>query len=201
MSWTVIILFISELSKSQSCPCASHLLGNGNCDDNCNNEICSYDNGDCKSASSSSSELSDTTKTAIIALCVLAGIVIALTFCFYICWKRNSRWINNIRIRLNRERNESIGVTEVPQLETTNLTLTKYEINTQIGSDYFPTKQEIKGEPLCTICLLEFQIGDSIRVTKCGHGFHLSCLDAWLLSADRKKCPNCGDLLINRNKY
>ncbi|KAH6798319.1 hypothetical protein C2S51_034803 [Perilla frutescens var. frutescens] len=42
----------------------------------------------------------------------------------------------------------------------------------------------------CPICLGEFVDGQTIRVLpKCGHGFHVECIDKWLIS--HASCPNC----------
>lgn len=42
----------------------------------------------------------------------------------------------------------------------------------------------------CPICLEEFVDGEKIRVLpKCYHGFHVTCIDKWLLS--HSSCPNC----------
>ncbi|KAK7409850.1 hypothetical protein VNO78_00211 [Psophocarpus tetragonolobus] len=47
----------------------------------------------------------------------------------------------------------------------------------------------------CAICLSEFAIGDEIRVLpQCGHGFHVSCIDAWLRS--HSSCPSCRQILV-----
>ncbi|KAF3447959.1 hypothetical protein FNV43_RR08666 [Rhamnella rubrinervis] len=47
----------------------------------------------------------------------------------------------------------------------------------------------------CPICLGEFQDGDKVRVLpKCNHGFHVSCIDTWLLS--HSSCPNCRHSLL-----
>ncbi|KAI3904494.1 hypothetical protein MKW98_014674 [Papaver atlanticum] len=54
--------------------------------------------------------------------------------------------------------------------------------------------QEIElagNEPLCAICLSEFVNGEEIRVlSKCNHGFHVKCIEAWLLSF-HTSCPTC----------
>ncbi|KAG6498989.1 E3 ubiquitin-protein ligase Os04g0590900-like [Zingiber officinale] len=42
----------------------------------------------------------------------------------------------------------------------------------------------------CSVCLSEFQEEDSLRLLpKCGHGFHLQCIDTWLRS--HSNCPLC----------
>jgi len=42
----------------------------------------------------------------------------------------------------------------------------------------------------CPICLAEFAEGEKVRVLpKCNHGFHLECIDKWLVS--HSSCPMC----------
>ncbi|KZV41096.1 RING/U-box superfamily protein [Dorcoceras hygrometricum] len=42
----------------------------------------------------------------------------------------------------------------------------------------------------CPICLGEFIDGERLRVLpKCSHGFHVGCIDTWLLS--HPSCPSC----------
>lgn len=42
----------------------------------------------------------------------------------------------------------------------------------------------------CPICLGDFVDGERIRVLpKCGHGFHVGCIDTWLIA--HASCPNC----------
>ncbi|KAF8703745.1 hypothetical protein HU200_031832 [Digitaria exilis] len=50
--------------------------------------------------------------------------------------------------------------------------------------------EEGEEEEVCAICLGEFADGEKVRVLpRCGHGFHVPCVDAWLLS--RGSCPTC----------
>ncbi|XP_052170707.1 RING-H2 finger protein ATL51-like [Diospyros lotus] len=42
----------------------------------------------------------------------------------------------------------------------------------------------------CAVCLAEFRDGESLRLLpKCGHAFHLPCIDTWLKS--QSNCPLC----------
>ncbi|KAI4314488.1 hypothetical protein L6164_027391 [Bauhinia variegata] len=42
----------------------------------------------------------------------------------------------------------------------------------------------------CSVCLSEFQEGESVRLLpKCSHAFHLPCIDTWLKS--HSNCPLC----------
>lgn len=49
----------------------------------------------------------------------------------------------------------------------------------------------------CPICLGEFIDGEKVRVLpKCNHGFHVRCIDTWLLS--HSSCPTCRQSLLEQ---
>ena len=48
----------------------------------------------------------------------------------------------------------------------------------------------------CSVCCADYEEGDALRVMRCGHRFHLECLDRWILHEINKKkkepaCPLC----------
>mmetsp|Transcript_7150 Transcript_7150/g.10552 ORF Transcript_7150/g.10552 Transcript_7150/m.10552 type:complete len:262 (-) Transcript_7150:2386-3171(-) len=45
------------------------------------------------------------------------------------------------------------------------------------------------GKYMCSVCLDEPQKREKLRVMPCGHKFHLSCIDGWLMR--QSYCPNC----------
>ncbi|KAL6146331.1 hypothetical protein ACLB2K_057012 [Fragaria x ananassa] len=51
----------------------------------------------------------------------------------------------------------------------------------------------------CPICLGEFEEGEKVRVLpKCNHGFHVRCIDTWLVS--HSSCPNCRHSLLEHQQ-
>ncbi|KAJ3096317.1 hypothetical protein HK100_005599 [Physocladia obscura] len=42
----------------------------------------------------------------------------------------------------------------------------------------------------CSICLMNYDEGEEMRILKCHHGFHLDCIDQWLTS-HVNSCPIC----------
>lgn len=49
----------------------------------------------------------------------------------------------------------------------------------------------------CAICLGEFEIGDELRILpNCSHGFHVNCIDDWLVS--HSSCPYCRHSLLQK---
>ena len=58
--------------------------------------------------------------------------------------------------------------------------------------DQLPCRTATSGaaETNCSICLSQFENGDSVRKLPCGHEFHSSCIETWLLNHSRT-CPCC----------
>ncbi|KAJ3385395.1 E3 ubiquitin-protein ligase Zswim2 [Lobulomyces angularis] len=58
----------------------------------------------------------------------------------------------------------------------------------------FPTEKikDPRKREECTICAVKYVFGSLTRKIPCGHSFHQSCIDRWLLQT-RSNCPTCGE--------
>ncbi|CAG9324507.1 unnamed protein product [Blepharisma stoltei] len=171
-----------------SCLCPSTYLGNGHCDSQCNVAACNYDQGDCDSDSSGSSDSNTIIATivgVVVGIFVIFWLVIGCTiYCKYLHKKKNqvSCGIQN-EIDGNSIRGSDI---ESSQL------ITKEIIQKISPIENYYVGIPMEGDPMCSVCYIDFKIGDWIRRTHCLHLFHAKCLDEWLLSRNlTPKCPTC----------
>ncbi|KAH0625832.1 hypothetical protein JD844_034130 [Phrynosoma platyrhinos] len=46
---------------------------------------------------------------------------------------------------------------------------------------------------LCVICMADYEAGDQLKILPCGHAYHNTCINTWLLIQPRggKTCPIC----------
>ena len=55
----------------------------------------------------------------------------------------------------------------------------------------------------CTVCCDDYESGDALRVLKCGHKYHVECIDKWLLSSTdylrAPACPICSAPLVEES--
>ncbi|KAK4724424.1 hypothetical protein R3W88_027203 [Solanum pinnatisectum] len=51
-------------------------------------------------------------------------------------------------------------------------------------------KVEVDSEEICSICLSEYVNNDTIGTLHCGHEYHATCIEKWLLRG-KKNCPIC----------
>jgi len=56
----------------------------------------------------------------------------------------------------------------------------------------------IKGKCQCLLCLKKYQLDDYVRKLACGHYFHRTCVDGFLLE-DYQTCPVCGNDAVRHN--
>ena len=54
----------------------------------------------------------------------------------------------------------------------------------------FGSARERISEPECSICFADYEEDDEVRILKCKHEYHKSCVDQWLMR-HRNRCPKC----------
>ncbi|CAA2955505.1 RING-H2 finger ATL79-like [Olea europaea subsp. europaea] len=115
--------------------------------------------------------------SVMILMVLLCGLITALAF------NAGIRYI--IRLHCRRRRSQQPPVNE--DVEMAHPKTEEEEIPTVI---YSPGMKLAGAEAECVICLSEFSDGEKVRVLeKCNHGFHVQCVQKWLLS--HSSCPTC----------
>ncbi|KAL5856311.1 hypothetical protein ACOSQ4_006113 [Xanthoceras sorbifolium] len=60
----------------------------------------------------------------------------------------------------------------------------------------FEEESSSSSEEMCSICLMEFDEEDVVsRVSRCGHIFHMDCMERWL-HCNHFTCPLCRSFLL-----
>ena len=135
---------------------------------------------------------------------------------------------NDILMHLLKKENESSSTcslsvmeeTAMDEDETQNIHInerntkdTVVDIESQVDSSIQKCQKCIKhnnkhkssfqlSSPSCSICLVDYKVGDKIVYShneKCNHCFHLDCMIPWLMKKDRTSCPNCRCDFLNLN--
>ncbi|CAG9330571.1 unnamed protein product [Blepharisma stoltei] len=167
----VLFPYFSAQRDHFNCPCSDTLLNNKYCNSECNIRACNWDYGDCDSEGSS--EMLE----AIIIIAIIGGLLI---FIFCACFITS-------RLRLF----ENLRGATINPVNINDTTFTQQNAANEAVFAIFSEKTKYLGQPICAICLMEFQRGDPIRITKCLHLFHNECIEKWMLAAPNPKCPDC----------
>ncbi|KAL3828042.1 hypothetical protein ACJIZ3_016844 [Penstemon smallii] len=139
---------------------------------------------------------------AIAVLGILATAFILISYYIFVtkcCFRwQQSDPMSRFLIRRPRVTNEDPLASYSPTWQTRGLNeLLIREIPT---FQYCKNEGESKSLSKCVVCLNEFKDLDVLRVLpKCSHGFHLDCIDVWLLS--NSNCPLCRSSISGRNRY
>ncbi|KAI7748623.1 hypothetical protein M8C21_012423 [Ambrosia artemisiifolia] len=117
----------------------------------------------------------------------IIGFAMSATFIVFVCarlicgrFRRyESRQLFEIDSRIDIERQERRVVGLEPAVVAAIPTM-------KFDCEAFGSKEDAQ----CTICLGEYQEKEVLRIMpKCGHSFHLSCIDIWLRK--QSTCPVC----------
>ena len=120
----------------------------------------------------------------MLGLEIFVGALFGLGYLRYCQYLASMRFIGVQEIRrnnsLHRRRNEGIRQTiehgrRIQLLEVMPTTTPKNVVDSELLQ--------------CSICLSNYEEDDVIRVLVCGHHFHKSCCDAWLVA--NPSCPVC----------
>ncbi|CAN6481172.1 unnamed protein product [Victoria cruziana] len=117
-------------------------------------------------------------------LAIVLGFGIAVAFIVsvgarLICRKIEARLEQRRSLQRNAELRGSTAH-EVEQIVITTASTAKFNV------DDFSSEEDAQ----CCICLGEYQERDVLRfLPKCGHAFHVTCIDRWLLK--QRTCPVC----------
>ncbi|XP_020217052.1 RING-H2 finger protein ATL39 [Cajanus cajan] len=127
----------------------------------------------------------------------IIGFGLSATFIVFVCTRIicgrlrervGSRTIYEIETRSDIERAEYHGNDPEPAFVAAIPTL---NFNQEAFSNFESTQ--------CVICLAEYKEKELLRIIpKCGHSFHLSCIDMWLRK--QSTCPVCRLSLQNANE-
>eukprot|EP01098_Paradermamoeba_levis_P003657 TRINITY_DN1641_c0_g1_i4.p1 TRINITY_DN1641_c0_g1~~TRINITY_DN1641_c0_g1_i4.p1 ORF type:complete len:371 (-),score=148.60 TRINITY_DN1641_c0_g1_i4:139-1122(-) len=109
--------------------------------------------------------------------------------------------------RRNPSLTTEIGLTpqQIAQLQTRELTPEDYELLLTLDKSVKPKtveEKKVKGFPVvvvtmenvkqfegnCSVCLMEFGVGDKVKTLPCKHYFHEGCIDTWLTTSS-VNCP------------
>jgi len=115
------------------------------------------------------------------------GFAMSATFIIFVCarlicgklWRIESRQMFEIDSRIDLEQPEH-RVTGLEPIVVAAIPTMKFD------REAFSSMEDAQ----CTICLGEYQEKEVLRIMpKCGHTFHLSCIDVWLRK--QSTCPVC----------
>lgn len=117
----------------------------------------------------------------VLAAPALFAILIAAYMFTKLSWLRRLCPVEDITAsnveRAERDDRERLALTRIQQLPS------------QLCGDAFAGRE-------CSLCMESFAHGQVLRQLRCGHAYHLACIDRWLMHGQRhhdaRRCPLCG---------
>ncbi|KAJ0110972.1 hypothetical protein Patl1_00359 [Pistacia atlantica] len=116
------------------------------------------------------------------------GFGMSATFIVFICTRIICRRLRGVESRPMFEIESRIDLEQQPEHRTNGLEpmLVAAIPTMRFNHEAFNSVEDAQ----CSICLGEYQEKEILRIMpKCGHNFHLSCIDIWLRK--QSTCPEC----------
>ncbi|KZV34359.1 RING/U-box superfamily protein [Dorcoceras hygrometricum] len=136
---------------------------------------------------------------AIAVLAISATAFLLLTYCFFAtkCYLRCQRHGPSSHVSHDRATGHE---DEVPADPYYLRGIDEFLIKEIPAFLYMKNDQESSSFLKCVVCLNEFQENKMLRILpKCGHAFHLDCIDVWLQSSSN--CPLCRSTISSMSGY
>ncbi|CAG9317670.1 unnamed protein product [Blepharisma stoltei] len=182
---------LMQFSHSQNCSCSDNYSNSTDCESLLNNTCCNIsDYNDCLyKTQSKASNSSDNAASTVLLTSVIMGISFGAFWfgCvfYYVCKKNKVE--HNFEVVTASLPNES----SLLVMNSARKLVGCHWIEEKYPMKYFSSRIKHKGEPICTICLVELKDFDLVRAISCSHVFHGFCIDEWVMASQSPKCPNC----------
>lgn len=120
--------------------------------------------------------------------------------------ERQLRLAIQASLRENSQAYGGLSLHQLMDLQSRELTPNDYELLLMLDNTIKPKtvsqaklqslpvakiEDELYTELICTVCQMNYELGEEIKTLPCGHFFHVACIDQWL-SESSTKCPQDG---------
>ncbi|CAL8363617.1 unnamed protein product [Lota lota] len=123
----------------------------------------------------------------ILLTIVLAILTIVMIFAFRYKCKSNRTWDS-----VHQQTMRAISRLEIKTYSTQGCA------GSQRHHRAWGSASSSNSNPVCAICLEDFQDGQDLRIISCAHEFHRDCVDPWLLQ--HRTCPLCMHNIMGKRR-
>ncbi len=116
------------------------------------------------------------TSMLVLLVCEMAILAAGTAVCLFSCLVVVSRMLVLSRDPVRDPRRDGASTEEI----SSNTEMSVYNEQEFVGD---------QDDAKCVVCLGEYEAGDELRKLRCGHQFHVECVDEWLRR--HKTCPLC----------
>lgn len=132
-----------------------------------------------------------------LVIAVIAGVLASLFLlcCYLILSKRRRRQLARWRHRPDVVADEEIAAEAARREPAAAGDGLDQTLINRIAACKYRQSEGLVGGTDCSVCLTEFQEGESLRLLpECTHAFHVACIDTWL--KNHSNCPICRSNIV-----